>query len=1643
DTIPPVVEPVHPHPGDTLPSPEDAEVLFSSCDITEYSTGVDSSSIEVFLIHHEMIINVTDSIRLEPNRCMGYEIYLPPILDVYEPGGHYIVEVGLADNAGNEAGGRTEFYIGEAPVDSFPPCVAHWVPADGDTNVPITTSVSAAICDLCDATHGHSTGVDPETIQMWILIDDGEWEEVTETLELVPIDCGGYEAVYRPMIEFPPDEDIYVRISAYDYAGNHLDEEISFHTAGGVLDTDSPCILEWFPESDSIVPPAERYGFVSCDICPESEPEYQTGVDPHSIEIVVITDSDTIPVEEYETMPNECMGYNVSFIPPIVGIPEGYTFTACAELSDRAGNNTNDCHTYYVGGVDTVDITPPCLTRWYPEPGSVQPPEVHIQANLCDICDPMSPSEIPSGVDSSSIRMFITIGEETIEVTEELELTRNRCMGYNVSFYPLEGLFSPGDTVTVQIVASDFAGHTIDPVMHFSIRPDAIEDTIPPCIVGWHPADGHLEGDLPWVSICDLCDTLEDSQTGVNPATIVARAIVHADTIDITEFLIIETNECMGFDVVFELPGGIRPDSFQICITARDYAENSVHDCHTFYMEAPPEDEYPPCVRNWHPEDGTLRPPEEHIWFSTCDLCEDLPIASGVNEESIFPYLLTTWGDIIPIEEFITERNRCEGYDVAFVPPYEIFEHHRESTFTACVQLEDIAGNSAEDCREFVIIHEEPVDTMPPVIGEWFPEGHTYSPAEPLGAAICDLHSGIEYASGVAASTIVMILIINGADTVDISDVLELHPIWCAGYEVVGRIESELVSDGDSIEVCLLASDFAGNSATACRNYIIHEEEDTSPPCISGWTPEPESRVEPSQEIGAVVCDLCGEDPSSGTALGVDPERLRLTVQIDDMPPMDVTEESELLGVYCMGYSIIWREHDPLPYGAEIEACVEAYDFADNRTYDCINFSVVGEEDTIPPVISGWIPEDGAIGVPPEHRVGATICGGVDSSTIEMSIISEAGDTFDPFAYGYVYLIPASCGGYRVFVPTLEFLWRELIFPGELVTVCLYAEDEAGRSSHSCITFRMIGDGPFATLIAPTAGSFTACNEQPITILIEDDDGVDPETIILEVNEESYVIGSPELDFAEDTLIFAPSAPYEGEVVSFNLVAASDIYGNGLENPFEGLFYVDTVPPEITWVRPEDSSTVYSESRIIEVGLHDSWAGVNPRATTIAIAGGVFGLGSPGFHWGTHSGPEPEGFTFIPSEAGIYFEPGDTVEYCVHTEDIVDYCEPNQIDSCFHFFIEPIRTHLLTGFVRARETLAPLPEVAMRAFHRFVDSPPITTTTNEFGYYEIELPDGRYILGAFPSRGSGYRPMFYDHQPDPLSADVIRLNPALPETLSGYNFELPPVYPALYRVSGYVTEEDDGPINRVYVVAISSDEDDARVESAVTDEAGYYELQLHPGTYYMVAFHPDYLPAYYGGGLYWRESSPVTVDESDVDGINFSLTPVRSADGGLHFSGTVVEVDSSFLITEVPVRGAMIYLKSSGSDEILYTSVTDQEGYFIFEDIAPGSYRVLAQKTYYEFIDTDNYQFLQTSEENVVFRMRRLPTDIGVQAQKPDKLTLQAYPNPFNSSVAIRFVIPEADEINLSVYNLVGDKIAELGNGFYKAGNYVSFWDAT
>ncbi len=71
-------------------------------------------------------------------------------------------------------------------------------------------------------------------------------------------------------------------------------------------------------------------------------------------------------------------------------------------------------------------------------------------------------------------------------------------------------------------------------------------------------------------------------------------------------------------------------------------------------------------------------------------------------------------------------------------------------------------------------------------------------------------------------------------------------------------------------------------------------------------------------------------------------------------------------------------------------------------------------------------------------------------------------------------------------------------------------------------------------------------------------------------------------------------------------------------------------------------------------------------------------------------------------------------------------------------------------------------------------------------------------------------------------------------------------------------------------------------------------------------------------------------------------------------------------------------------------------------------------------------------------------TSGGGSDELPNNITLdQNYPNPFNPTTVIQYQIPQAAEVNLTVFDMAGREVAELVNGQVSAGSHTINFDAS
>lgn len=141
--------------------------------------------------------------------------------------------------------------------------------------------------------------------------------------------------------------------------------------------------------------------------------------------------------------------------------------------------------------------------------------------------------------------------------------------------------------------------------------------------------------------------------------------------------------------------------------------------------------------------------------------------------------------------------------------------------------------------------------------------------------------------------------------------------------------------------------------------------------------------------------------------------------------------------------------------------------------------------------------------------------------------------------------------------------------------------------------------------------------------------------------------------------------------------------------------------------------------------------------------------------------------------------------------------------------------------------------------------------------------------------------------------------------------------------------------------------------------------------------------------------------------------------------------------------------QDSKSDPIIWnstptattTNTTWTDPFTTIDTSAPSRvhYRITAvddadnESDYSKSVYTHSYQVPKPSDESNE-TIARLPEEFQLHAN---------YPNPFNPHTLIRFDLPEAAEVTLKVFNLLGEEIRTLVSGYTAAGFHALSWDGT
>jgi protocatechuate 3,4-dioxygenase beta subunit len=276
------------------------------------------------------------------------------------------------------------------------------------------------------------------------------------------------------------------------------------------------------------------------------------------------------------------------------------------------------------------------------------------------------------------------------------------------------------------------------------------------------------------------------------------------------------------------------------------------------------------------------------------------------------------------------------------------------------------------------------------------------------------------------------------------------------------------------------------------------------------------------------------------------------------------------------------------------------------------------------------------------------------------------------------------------------------------------------------------------------------------------------------------------------------------------------------------------------------------------------------------------------------------------------------------------------------------------GTVLNLQTAEPLKKahVTLQSMESQKFSAPLGAMTDAAGHFLIdEVAPGKYKIAA--ERNGFVRTEYGSKGPDKPGTQITL---SKGQKLKDIDFRM-----TLNGViSGKVVDEDGEPLARVQIMLMRPTYSHGRktlgngVNASSDDRGEYRAWGLAPGRYYVCAVRAGnpmqdmevikdnpqegYAPVFFPNSLTSAQSSPVEVTAGgEVSGIDFRLSPTHTA----RVSGKIVNPPggNSFVVAFVSLV--------SREDGIGWNagkhSVADEKGVFVFRNVTPGSYTLMAQ----------------------------------------------------------------------------------------------------
>lgn len=270
-------------------------------------------------------------------------------------------------------------------------------------------------------------------------------------------------------------------------------------------------------------------------------------------------------------------------------------------------------------------------------------------------------------------------------------------------------------------------------------------------------------------------------------------------------------------------------------------------------------------------------------------------------------------------------------------------------------------------------------------------------------------------------------------------------------------------------------------------------------------------------------------------------------------------------------------------------------------------------------------------------------------------------------------------------------------------------------------------------------------------------------------------------------------------------------------------------------------------------------------------------------------------------------------------------------------------------------------------------------------------------------------------------------------------------------ISGNVFDNVGNPVTAGYVYLYTQYTNDGNAAMHLVDitsiqTAGDYAfLEVYEDSYLVLAIadsltYPLLAATYFSDSTHWEQATPIVITSpfTTFSTATINMRGLLSLNGSASLGGVILEGFGYDRTAGTPIQGTPIGLEGDPGSIIAYTS-TDVDGKYIFSNLPAGCYKIYVNipglpmdSTYHECLDSlQNINNLDFIADSGSIYIDPLAT---VKQITPSKTNIHLYPNPNKGIATIQFTIVDANVIQLDVFNLLGEKVAEVLNEKKQAG---------